>query len=324
MCEFALNYFPESIPLYTWLIKIYSKLGLASLVTELSERFPSSQELNFERLGAYRFSVYTDYGMNQNLEDLIQEYKDFYRDKINDNKNNIVTSFLHRDFDQINPLMKKNEKLTSSGFQHAISLAHTVLQIHKYETNPAKMHQVFNKQFDHIDKICDADSAFETRVGPSTMVNQTVYKRIRTVDMKPIVLGQPREKIKLDHKIESAYEKDADPVQNELNRQEELEKASNKGLIRMFGYKHARAMKYYGQLFRCLRDCYEQRFEQLNIDMNFFLLLKNELSLHFLRNTENIVATAKASLRVYASENERDRAQDEQNELKILEKILNN
>ena len=71
MCEFALNYFPESIPLYTWLIKIYSKLGLASLVTELSERFPSSQELNFERLGAYRFSVYTDFGMNQNLEDLI-------------------------------------------------------------------------------------------------------------------------------------------------------------------------------------------------------------------------------------------------------------
>lgn len=42
-------------------------------------------------------------------------------------------------------------------------------------------------------------------------------------------------------------------------------------------------MKFYGQLLRCLRDCYEQRFEQLNIDMNFFLLLKNELSLHFLR-----------------------------------------
>ena len=92
----------------------------------------------------------------------------------------------------------------------------------------------------------------------------------------------------------------------------------------MFGYKHYIAMKFYGQLIRCLRDCYEQRFEQLNIDMNFFLLLKNELSLHFLRQTDNILATVKASIRVYAAENERDRAADEQNELKILEKILNN
>ncbi len=62
----------------------------------------------------------------------------------------------------------------------------------------------------------------------------------------------------------------------------------------------------------------------LNIDMNFFLLLKNELSVHFLRQTENITATVKTSLRVYASENERDRAAEEANELKILEKILNN
>mmetsp|Transcript_42043 Transcript_42043/g.55409 ORF Transcript_42043/g.55409 Transcript_42043/m.55409 type:complete len:87 (+) Transcript_42043:1278-1538(+) len=83
-------------------------------------------------------------------------------------------------------------------------------------------------------------------------------------------------------------------------------------------------MKFYGQLLRCLRDCYEQRFEQLNIDMNFFLLLKNELSLHFLRQTENVLATVKTAIRVYASENERERASEEQNELKILEKILNN
>jgi len=131
MCEFALPYFPDSIPLYSTLIKVYAKLGLASLVTELSERFPTPMagqyDTNFERLGAYRFSVYTDYGMESDLEQLIQQYKDFYRDKINENKNNIVTSFLHRDFEKVNPLMKKNELLTSSGFQHAISLAQTVL-----------------------------------------------------------------------------------------------------------------------------------------------------------------------------------------------------
>ena len=36
MCEFALPYFPESTPIYSWLIKMYSKLGLTSLVTNLS------------------------------------------------------------------------------------------------------------------------------------------------------------------------------------------------------------------------------------------------------------------------------------------------
>ena len=92
----------------------------------------------------------------------------------------------------------------------------------------------------------------------------------------------------------------------------------------MFGYKHHRAMKFYGQLLRCLRDCYEQRFEQLNIDMNFFLLLKNELSLHFLRQTENMVAPLKSAIRIYAKEGERDKLAEEQAELKILEKILNN
>ena len=130
MCEFALPYFPDSVPIYSWLIKLYTKLGLASLVTDLSERFPSSDEQTFERLGAYRFSVYTDFGLASDLEGLIQEYKDFYRDKINENKNNIVTSFLHKDFDDIRPLMDKNEKLTSSGFQHSIGLAHTILQVH--------------------------------------------------------------------------------------------------------------------------------------------------------------------------------------------------
>lgn len=48
------------------LIKMYSKLGLATLVTDLSERFPApqtpEQEQNYERIGAQRFSVYTDFG----------------------------------------------------------------------------------------------------------------------------------------------------------------------------------------------------------------------------------------------------------------------
>ena len=56
--------------------------------------------------------------------------------------------------------------------------------------------------------------------------------------------------------------------------------------------------------------------------MNFFLLLKNELSLNFLRQTENIVQTVKLALRVYASEDEKNRVHEESAELRLLEKIL--
>lgn len=75
---------------------------------------------------------------------------------------------------------------------------------------------------------------------------------------------------------------------------------------------------------RCLKDCYEFKFEQLNIDMNFFLLLKNELSLAFLRNNENILATVKSALRIYASDKEKNREDEEAHELEILKRILLN
>ena len=118
------------------------------------------------------------------------------------------------------------------------------------------------------------------------------------------------------------YDKDGE---EKLAKQEKaLEKATGKGLIHIYGYKHERAMKYYSRLLHCLRDCYEMRFEQLNIDINFFLLLKNELSLHFLKQPDNIVATYKTALRIYAQENERDHGQQEIQELRQLEKILKN
>jgi hypothetical protein len=45
------------------------------------------------------------------LEDLITQYREFYKDKVNENKNKIVTSFLRKDFENIHMLQKKNEEL---------------------------------------------------------------------------------------------------------------------------------------------------------------------------------------------------------------------
>ena len=105
MCEHAIQYFPESVRISQWLLKMYSKLGCASIITDIADKFPETNDTNTERIGATRFSVYADYGMSEQLEELVQEYKDFFNDKINENKNNIVTSFVERDFDKIHPLM---------------------------------------------------------------------------------------------------------------------------------------------------------------------------------------------------------------------------
>ena len=49
---------------------MYAKLGLASLVKDICENF-SPDELNEqdkERLGAYQYSVFTDFGMENDLD----------------------------------------------------------------------------------------------------------------------------------------------------------------------------------------------------------------------------------------------------------------
>ena len=69
---------------------------------------------------------------------------------------------------------------------------------------------MFNKQFEHIDTICEADMAYETRIGPTQLVDQIVFKRIHARSMRPLKLGQSREKIKAEAIIESAYDKDGE------------------------------------------------------------------------------------------------------------------
>ena len=85
---------------------MYSKLGLATKITNISNMmYFDSDDQNFERVGAARLSVYTDYGMQDQLEALIAEFQNYYRDRVNDNKNDIVRAFADRDFEVINPLM---------------------------------------------------------------------------------------------------------------------------------------------------------------------------------------------------------------------------
>ena len=45
--------------------------------------------------------------------------------------------------------------------------------------------------------------------------------------------------------------------------------------------------------------------------MNYFLLLKNELSLAFLRKFENAIQAARSAIRIYASQDEQNRKEIE-------------
>ena len=46
MLEFALQYFPQSISIYAWLVKMYAKLGMGSVVTDVSESYYMKQQLD--------------------------------------------------------------------------------------------------------------------------------------------------------------------------------------------------------------------------------------------------------------------------------------
>jgi len=74
-------------------------------------------ELNHERLCATQLSAYADFGMINELETMITNQQTFFKDRINDNKNEIVRAFASRTFEVISPLTKKNNRLGMSGFQ---------------------------------------------------------------------------------------------------------------------------------------------------------------------------------------------------------------
>lgn len=98
--------------------------------------FKGKDDLNYMRLGAAKLSYFTDFGIHENIEDLLSEYKDFFRDRVNENKNAIVTSFIDRDFQKIWPLVQDNEEKVKDGFQHTVLLVATYLKSQKAVTQP--------------------------------------------------------------------------------------------------------------------------------------------------------------------------------------------
>ena len=113
------------------------------------------------KLGVQKLSTLQDFGMYDSLTDAMSEYHDFFRDKVNENKNKIVTSFINRDFDAIWSIMQENKKYEDSGFPMVLALNKTMLKFNRYVTQPTMVHQIFNKSFDHIEEIADSDTFYK-------------------------------------------------------------------------------------------------------------------------------------------------------------------
>ena len=173
------------------------------------------------------------------------------------------------------------------------------LSIYRNATNTSNLHHIFNRNFQTINDVCDdQDSSSQ---GLMDMAKRDLEIR----SFLPIKLGLSKDQLKEESCIEATYDKDQERGRREKDK--ERRNKLDKKNIRVFGYKYPKVLKFLGQIMRCLKDCYEQKFEQLNVDMNYFLLLKNELSLAFLRKFENIISTVKSAIKVFASQEELQR-----------------
>jgi hypothetical protein len=79
-------------------------------------------------------------------------------------------------------------------------------------------------------------------------------------DLSPLEnIGKPRETLKKEEVIDAPYnEKAAKQKAADLSHKDFI---SPKSLVRVYGYKHAKSLKFFGQLLLCLRDCYESKYE---------------------------------------------------------------
>ena len=114
--EYALKKSPSNNNLRLWLMKLTDKLGLSSKFTSVSSNIKGLSDENFEKFGALKFSHYQDYGTNKELDLTCQRYEKYYGEAIAKNINDLVNGFKNREFQGLNNLLNKNEKLDKSFF----------------------------------------------------------------------------------------------------------------------------------------------------------------------------------------------------------------
>jgi hypothetical protein len=71
---------------------------------------------DYERLGAIKYSTLSSYGPKVELNTLVDEFKAYFSNQANENRNQIVKAFLTRELDSVYPLIQKTEMFIQSPF----------------------------------------------------------------------------------------------------------------------------------------------------------------------------------------------------------------
>ena len=175
------------------------------------------------------------------------------------------------------------------------------------------MFGIFTKYFQIVQELCDDQDSQDMPEMPKRDLSL-----IRS--FTPLRFGASKDQLKEEFLLEASYSKDFAKVKRE--REKDRRGQSQRGNMRVYGYKYPKALKFLATAYKCLKDCYDKRYEALNVDMNYFLLLKNELSLSFLRKFDNVVATVRSAIKLYASKDESNRREIENAEISALDKII--
>lgn len=137
LLEFGLTKSANNKTLLAWQVKIYSKLGMTSLVTELSQKIAkpelgngqgvgiqgSPAAIEFEKVGSIRYSHYTEFMAERDLEVMCKQYKKHFESNNSDGKNKIVECFKRKDFDPIPEIMSQNTTSKQSFLSHCVDLS---------------------------------------------------------------------------------------------------------------------------------------------------------------------------------------------------------
>lgn len=110
LLDYALQKSPGNKTFLFWQTKLYSKLGMTSLVNDLcgklsKDMVPGSSE--FEKVGVIRYSHYSEFLCDRELDMLCRQYKRHFETNSNDGKNKIVEAFKRREFDKIGEMMQQ-------------------------------------------------------------------------------------------------------------------------------------------------------------------------------------------------------------------------
>ena len=114
--------------------------------------------------------------------------------------------------------------------------------------------------FGHIDDVicsCEQDEGFILPRDPYLVRDAEIpSKKFKVKDIGPLTyIGCERPTVKKYECIAHPYEEKTAQLKKALKSEQEYH--SDKFLCSLYGYKHKKALKMYGTLLQCLRDCYD-------------------------------------------------------------------